>query len=163
MLLERSGDFVLVCRGVLRSFVMRCPDGCGEALTINLDPRSGKAWRFYRKQMQASLFPSVWRDTGCRSHFIVWSHTILWCGGRWDDSEVPRLGPVDLRSRVLNHCDATWRHFAAIAEDLGEVPWDINRECDDLVRRGGLLVEGAGNLRGHFRLRDSSLYIPRKH
>ena len=78
--LEQPGDAMIVRRGVLRSLVMRCPDGCGETLAINLDPRMAKAWRFYERRGQATLFPSVWRDSGCESHFIVWRGKILWCG-----------------------------------------------------------------------------------
>ena len=73
------GDSVAVVRGRPRSFVMACPDGCGERLTINLDQRSGLAWRLYETSRGVTLFPSVWRDSGCRSHFIVWHDTILWC------------------------------------------------------------------------------------
>lgn len=152
LLLERPGDFVLVRRGALRSLVLRCPDGCGDTLTINLDPRSDKAWRFYRKRRQASLFPSVWRDSGCGSHFIVWNHAIVWCGEVWDDSEVPNDGPPDLRARVLAQCGAEWHHFVTIADKLDEVPWDVNRECEYLARRSGILMEGTGDLKGHFRL-----------
>lgn len=150
-LLEHAGDFVLVRRGVLRSFVLRCPDGCGDNLTINLDPRSDKAWRFYRKRRQVSLFPSVWRDSGCGSHFILWNHTILWCGGIWEENDVPNENPPDLRNRVLARCNEEWRHFSVIAEDLDEVPWDVNRECEYLARRLRLLIEGTGDLKGHFR------------
>ena len=150
--LDCAGDFVLVRRGgVLRSFVLRCPDGCGDTLTINLDPRSDKAWRFYRKHRQASLYPSVWRDSGCESHFIVWNHTVVWCGGTWDESDVPNEDPLSLRARVLRSCTDEWRDFAEIAEELDEVPWDVNRQCKHLVRIESALEEGIGDLRGHFR------------
>lgn len=79
-LLEKPGDVVLVERGVPRSFVMRCPDGCGETLAINLDRRAGKAWRLQAEQNSTvSLYPSVWKADGCRSHFIVRKSRIIWC------------------------------------------------------------------------------------
>lgn len=78
-LLEWPGDAVLVERGVPRSFVMRCPDGCGETLTINLDRRTGKAWRLrVNKDSTVSLYPSVWKADGCRSHFVVRNSRIIW-------------------------------------------------------------------------------------
>jgi hypothetical protein len=69
--LRDLGEAVLVRRGVDRSLTMLCPDGCGETLTVNLDRRTGPAWRLYVEGQAVSLFPSVWRNSGCRSHFIV--------------------------------------------------------------------------------------------
>lgn len=152
VLLERPGDFVLVNRGVLRSFVMACPDGCGDTLTINLDPRSDKAWRFYRKRNQISVFPSVWRDTGCKSHFIIWNHTIVWCDSDVGSSDVVIEEEAQLGTRVLPLCTQEWQHYTQLAEQLGEVPWDINRVCRTLSRHQGVLVEGVGKLRGYFKL-----------
>lgn len=151
-LLKRPGDFVLVERAVLRSFVMACPDGCGDALTINLDPRTDKAWRYYKKRNQISVFPSVWRDTGCGSHFIIWNHTIVWCGSREGDQNVVVEEEAELRQRVLDICTGHWQHFTLLAERLDEVPWDVNRACTYLVRNAGMLREGTGDLRGHFML-----------
>jgi len=151
--LEQPGDFVLVRRGVLRSFVLRCPDGCGDTLTINLDPRSDKAWRFYRKRRQVSLYPSVWRDSGCCSHFIVWNHTINWCDVYWDEERVPNENPADLVDRVYAACTDQWKDFARIAEELDEVPWDVNRECQALTALGKL-DKGERALRGSFRRRE---------
>src|SRR4051812_40038452 len=82
-LLQTPGDAVLVQRGRPRSLLIACPDGCGETLVVNLDPRAGKAWRIYRKGAVISLSPSVWRDGGCESHFIVWRSHILWCDSRF--------------------------------------------------------------------------------
>jgi hypothetical protein len=150
--MERPGDFVLVSRGVLRSFVMRCPDGCGDTLTINLDPRMDKAWRFYRKRKQISVFPSVWRDTGCGSHFIIWNHNIVWCDDEWGDRDVIVDEEENLRARVLPLCTDDWQHFTQLAERLDEVPWDVNRACSYLARRMGALMEGFDKLRGFFKL-----------
>src|SRR5437867_10955077 len=81
--LVASGDIVLVQRGRPRSVIMKCPCGCREELVINLDDRVGPAWRLYRDKRGLTLFPSVWRDSGCRSHFIVWHDTILMCNLDW--------------------------------------------------------------------------------
>lgn len=151
-LLERPGDFVLVERGVLRSFVMVCPDGCGEKLAINLDPRTDKAWRYYKKRNQISIFPSVWRDTGCQSHFIIWNHTIVWCESAEGDRDVVVEEEAELRRRVLEICTEQWQAFTLLAERLEEVPWDVNRACVYLARNAGVLREGKGDLGGHFKL-----------
>lgn len=78
-LLTRPGDAVLVKRGVARAIALACPDGCGEQLTINLDHRAGPAWRHYVDDAALSIYPSIRRDTGCKSHFIVWRSKIYWC------------------------------------------------------------------------------------
>lgn len=148
--LERSGDCVLVERGVPRSLVIQCPDGCGDILTINLDGRTAKAWRFFRRRNQASLFPSIWRDTGCGSHFIIWNHTIIWCD-RIERPQVLVEEEAQLARRILSVIGVDWRHFTAVAEILDEVPWDVLHVCRKLTGRQGSLIEGAEQLEGHFR------------
>lgn len=97
-LLERPGDTVLVERGVPRSLVMRCPDGCGETLTINLDRRAGKTWRLNtEKNATLSLYPSVWKADGCRSHFVVRHSGIIWCEPDFFTADRAR-GPHQLKS-----------------------------------------------------------------
>src|ERR1700721_1607132 len=76
--LSKAGDFVIVKRGVARLLILRCPCGCGDDLLINLDGRSGAAWRMYKKLSKYSLYPSYWRDTACGSHFIIWNNIIYW-------------------------------------------------------------------------------------
>lgn len=150
-LLERAGDCVLVERGVQRSMVMRCPDGCGDILTINLDPRTAKAWRFYRRRNQVSLFPSVWRDTGCGSHFIVWNHAVIWCDRHASRQTVVVDDEVGLRKRVLGLLGRAWRHYWDVAQELDEVPWDVHQVCRLMTGQDGELEEGAKDLEGHFR------------
>ncbi|MEJ0011254.1 MAG: DUF6527 family protein [Bauldia sp.] len=133
-LVPQPGDVALVERGVLRSLVMRCPDGCGDVLTINLDIRSGKAWRLYRNPRgELTLYPSVWRDTGCEAHFILWRDKVLWGRGdergAWSDSE--------LRQHVLEQLPPSGNqpiHFEEIAARLAEPPWEVLWECRSLVR-----------------------------
>ncbi|MEK6805728.1 MAG: DUF6527 family protein [Pseudomonadota bacterium] len=132
--------------------VLKCPDGCGETLTINLDPRAAKAWRFYRRRNQVSIFPSIWRDTGCRSHFIIWHHVIDWCD--WGDSvdDVEIEDERELLDRALAICTHEWQHFTNLAEKLDAIPWDVNRVCRSLVNDDGVLEQGIGENLGFFRL-----------
>ena len=69
----------VVMRDRPRSVVFRCPCRCGETLVINLDPGAGRAWRLRSDEHGLTLMPSVWRTTGCQSHFIVWRSGIWWC------------------------------------------------------------------------------------
>src|SRR5438046_1670937 len=79
-MLRVAGDGVLVERGRPRVLLLMCPCGCGEELAIMLDDQAGPAWRFYRRGGSVTLFPSVWRDTGCESHFILWKDRIYLFG-----------------------------------------------------------------------------------
>ncbi len=146
------GDCVVVERSdVQRQLVLRCPDGCGEILPINLDRRAGPAWRFFNKDHRASLFPSIDRPTGCRSHFILSRGRIIWCDSRrWEGSD-PIL--LEYRTSILRAvADGQWHNFVSLAEGLDAVPWDVLETCEILVR-DRVLEEGDARLRGCFRLR----------
>jgi hypothetical protein len=151
--LQSPGDAVLIERGRPRWLLMLCPCGCGEELPINLDSRAGPAWRLYRHPRQGvSVYPSVWRDTGCESHFIIWRNSIIlfgqgdddfWLRGRAD--EIAAIsGPVRERLPVTGFVS-----YVDIADSLGEVPWDVLNACRQLVRNG-IAREGAGKQRGTF-------------
>jgi hypothetical protein len=150
-LLKMPGDAAYVYRGVMRSLVMGCPDGCGELLTINLDARAGKAWRAYGNQEELSLFPSVWRETGCKSHFILWRSKIYWCD--WgDELDTPMEDVVEqVRGRLTSELVS----YVDIAGALQLVPWAAISACYRLVREG-VAQEGMNKLRGHFRLAAAS-------
>lgn len=134
-LLSEAGDYAFVIRGVPRSVVMKCPDGCGEIITVNLDRRSGPAWRFYDKENRLTLYPSVWRQTGCKAHFIVWRDQILWCdrgdGATWNDDRL-----VSAVSGALSAAEGEFRHYESIAADLDAIPWDVLWACQHLEHIG---------------------------
>ncbi|MCK1732333.1 DUF6527 family protein [Bradyrhizobium sp. 142] len=154
--LSKPGDAVLVNRGGPRWLVLSCPCGCGERFPVNLDPRSGPAWRIYNAEGgKMSVFPSVWRDTGCQSHYIIWRGRIYLFGSD-NDAETDAgialddlLGPV---SKRLSY--AAWRSFVDVADELGEIPWDVLEACRTLARKR-VAEEGTGKLRSHFRLRSA--------
>jgi hypothetical protein len=133
-LTEDAGDYVIVKRGAVRSLVMRCPDRCGDLITVNLDPRSGKAWRIDRKNEKLTLYPSVWRNEGCRAHFIVWRDLVLWCDGRWRQP-VQSDALIDGVATVLGEHDAPM-HYETLAERCEIHPWDALWACHSLIRRG---------------------------
>ncbi len=150
--LNSPGDAVLVTRGSPRWLVMSCPCGCGEVIPINLDPRSGPAWEYYDGAKRGlTVFPSVWRDTGCRSHFIIWYGRIFLFGGESEDGEfnVPPEVQQSLNSRVPKKLSEQLVHFREIARQLDAVPWDVEHVCRQLVRTG-YAREGTGKQRGFF-------------
>jgi hypothetical protein len=152
-LLKAPGDAVVITRGVPRLLLLVCPCGCGEQLPINLDQRAGPAWRIYRARNGAvTLYPSVWRESGCDSHFIIWRDQILLFGtneDEFDDSQqADENSPT--REAVLEHLPADGLiSFFNVAEALDAIPWDVLKICRRLVRAGAAW-EGRGKERGSF-------------
>lgn len=145
-----AGDVVVVNRGQPRSVVMACPDGCGEILTINLDPRAGPAWRLYDERRGMTLFPSIWRETGCESHFILWRDSIYWCGPG-DDWPAFRIQNDELDARVLGALPrGRLTPYSEIAEALDEIPWEVLAACQRLARVGKAR-SGEGRQSGSFK------------
>lgn len=139
-LLKRAGDCVIVRRGCLRSLVLSCPDGCGTILTVNLDPRSGKAWRLYRSAGTLTLFPSVWRADGCRSHFILWKDRILWCRATWEEASrtdvtLPVSTSLERRISAILPYDK-FVSVTVLSEKLEEIPWEVLWACRRLTLAG---------------------------
>jgi hypothetical protein len=149
-LLEQPGDSVTVVRGRPRSFVMACPDGCGSVLTVNLDPRAGKAWRLYAKD-RMSIYPSVWRDGGCGAHFVLWKDRILWFDGK-DHSDPPRYEPLHEEAVFAALSDIP-KSAKEIADELDEIPWEVDRSLRHLVRAGRADPVGSEPIR--FRLSEA--------
>lgn len=152
-LLQHAGDAVLIERGLPRWLLIRCPCGCGEDIPVNLDHRAGKAWRWYiDDRRRVSLFPSVWRDTGCESHFIVWRDRILLFGAYASDFEDETLAPdqVGLARRVFEVSPVEGGvTYLELADMLEEIPWDVLDACRFLVREGSF-TEGSGKSRQMF-------------
>lgn len=60
--------------------VMRCPCGCGELLQLNTTPGARPRWDVnVHDDGTVTLYPSVWRKVGCRSHFFLRNGKIIWC------------------------------------------------------------------------------------
>lgn len=146
-LVATPGEVALVHRGVDRSLVVACPDGCGEMLTINLDRRSGPAWRFYQDSAAISLYPSVWRTTGCKSHFIVWRSRVYWC----DWQEELETTTEAFEQMVLGRLTPELQQYVDVADTLGAVPWAVLVACNRLSVRG-LAQRGCGDGKHCFRL-----------
>lgn len=140
------GDMALVVRGVARLVVLACPDGCGDVIPINVDPRAGRAWRYYTDRNGRSLFPSVWRDQGCCAHFILWRDRIFWTEYESLQDDVSE----ELIDRVADELLSSFESFELVATRLDEVPWAVWLACQQLVRRG-MAEEATGSTRGRFR------------
>ena len=155
-MLHAAGDAVLVERGRPRVLILACPCGCGEELAINLDNQAGPAWRLYRRNRAVTIFPSVWRETGCESHFIVWKDQIYLFGAFHDDDggyvdELPSDDEAVSHELVLDALSSSsLETFSSIADRLDALPWAVLAVCRRLVAEGAA-IEGKGKRRGHFR------------
>lgn len=59
---------------------LQCPCGCGERIELSLLPQSRPSWRAeVHADNTVSLTPSVWRQKGCKSHFILRLGRVIWC------------------------------------------------------------------------------------
>src|ERR1700680_626575 len=101
--LKQPGDAVIVDRQGPRWLVLSCPCGCGAEVPVNLDRRAGPAWRIYESPRGTSIYPSVVRDTDCKSHFIIWRNNILMLGAQYGESWIDEVeeGEDKLLQRVL--------------------------------------------------------------
>lgn len=62
-----------------RWFNMLCPCGCGDVISVNLMKSILPNWSVtYNKDRTVTLFPSIDKTTGCRSHFFVRNSIVIW-------------------------------------------------------------------------------------
>ena len=59
--------------------IMRCPCGCGTDIHLPMSSTSRPRWSFSGTTTKPTLTPSVWRKSGCRSHFILRNGLVAWC------------------------------------------------------------------------------------
>jgi hypothetical protein len=76
-----------------KSLKFLCPCGCSEIISVNLMPGNERAWRVdYNAKLGLSLWPSVWRTSGCCSHFILRRNKARLLHGK-----VPRMSATDTK------------------------------------------------------------------
>lgn len=158
-LLQQPGDAVLVKRGRPRMLLLSCPCGCGDQFPVNLDPKAGPAWHLYVNTRHGlSLYPSVWRTSDCKSHYVIWRDKI-WLSDRYDDefdfwlSSDDNGNLTDAVRTVLPRNGVL--DFFEIAKTLEAIPWDVLIVCRHLVKSGEA-IEGKGKDRGCFGYKDAS-------
>ena len=151
--LKRPGDAVIVDRQGPRWLVLSCPCGCRAEVPVNLDRRAGPAWRIYESSKGTSIYPSIWRDTDCQSHFIIWRDNILMLGEHYGESWIDErdAGEDELMERVLQTLSDLEKSVDEISDQVpGSEPWDVLRCCRKLCLQGKA-IEGYQHARGRFR------------
>ena len=59
---------------------MRCPCGCGETIELALLPVVAPRWDLsVDSKGRPTLNPSIWKASGCRSHFWIRRGIVQWC------------------------------------------------------------------------------------
>jgi hypothetical protein len=57
-----------------------CPCGCRSVVTLSLQTVHWPHWRLSKTPAgRPTLYPSVWRDKGCLSHFWIRDGRVTWC------------------------------------------------------------------------------------
>lgn len=58
---------------------MICPCGCNEIIQLNLLKDASPQWEFrITKKNKITIYPSVWRNKGCKSHFVLKNSVVNW-------------------------------------------------------------------------------------
>jgi hypothetical protein len=93
----------------------------------------------------------VWRDSGCGSHFIIWSNR-LYLFGRYSEEE-NEVWISEQHAALLPLVRAQLAdkpvHFVELADEMGQVPWDVLDALRGLARLGEVR-EGRGKRHGWF-------------
>jgi hypothetical protein len=87
-----AGVFYKVARNDQAKWALfLCPCGCGDVITLSLQTAHHPRWQEYpSKDSRPTLRPSVWRDVGCFSHFILQDGRIYWCNDTGISPDVVR-------------------------------------------------------------------------
>ncbi|SRR5260221_8381709 len=57
-----------------------CPCGCKTIIQLNILEDTKPNWRYtIGRNKKINITPSIWRTTGCKSHFFIKRGKILWC------------------------------------------------------------------------------------
>ena len=71
--------YVVKAQSTSKWAMFLCPCGCSDVITLSLQPIHNPRWNLeVGRSGRASLYPSVWRTTGCRSHFWLKDGRVFW-------------------------------------------------------------------------------------
>lgn len=71
--------FIVGGKDYVKWIYIKCPCGCGDVLTLSLMKKNRPSWNLkVDKLSRATLYPSVWKKEGCRSHFWIRKGRLEW-------------------------------------------------------------------------------------
>lgn len=57
-----------------------CPCGCNEVIELILHPAKSPSWKIENtKKNNVTIYPSIKKVNGCKSHFFIINGKIRWC------------------------------------------------------------------------------------
>lgn len=60
--------------------LFRCPCGCGKVISLSLQNIHNPSWIVKKSRSgRPTLYPSVWQNKGCYSHFWIEDGRVYWC------------------------------------------------------------------------------------
>jgi len=59
--------------------LFRCPCGCSDFIHLSLLNKSKASWAMVNKEQSFSIYPSINKISGCKSHFFIVDSNIKWC------------------------------------------------------------------------------------
>jgi hypothetical protein len=60
--------------------IFRCPCGCSTIISLPLQKSNHHYWHVYSsKNNRPNVYPSVWQNKVCCSHFVINDGKIIWC------------------------------------------------------------------------------------
>ena len=76
-----AGQFYYVVNGSKPKWsLFLCPCGCGSVVTLTLQTVHRPHWCLsHTHANRPTVYPSVWRDKGCMSHFLLRDGRVYWC------------------------------------------------------------------------------------
>ena len=78
-IIEPKTIYIIQNDGYSWQLNMRCPCGCKKTLHMNLMKEYKPYWRFeINKRNRITIYPSIHRIVGCRSHFFIRKGDIVW-------------------------------------------------------------------------------------
>lgn len=99
---------VVIDCGIEKWACLGCPGGCGQAITLPLNPNRRPRWKVrFDLWRRPSVEPSVWQKNECGCHFWIRDGVVHWC----EDGR-PRLTEMaaSVQSRTTNSPAAEGPH-----------------------------------------------------
>ena len=61
------------------TLIFKCPCGCNVDIYLNLLKDTRPQWDYYLpRKKQITVRPSIWRTSGCKSHFFIQKGKVIW-------------------------------------------------------------------------------------
>jgi hypothetical protein len=76
-----SEDIVFVVQdgNLPELLAFKCPCGCNARIILNLLPDASPKWSYViDEEGKINVYPSIWRQIGCKSHFFVKESNVDW-------------------------------------------------------------------------------------